>query len=134
MIPATLEFIKLNSKFVLQEYFDNKNTVQLPGIAKPFNLKKWIDEHVIFKTPVGNQQVYKGNDDFIVMVVGGPNGRKDYHYEGDEIIIFEGDIQVKSFIPTAHLKPSISAKVTYSYFTHIRLTASKGPPIPSDLS
>jgi 3-hydroxyanthranilate 3,4-dioxygenase len=46
---------------------------------------------------VGNQQVYLENDDFIVMVVGGPNSRKDYHYdEGEEFFYqLEGDIVLK---------------------------------------
>lgn len=68
------------------------------AIAKPFNFKKWIDENRhLLKPPVGNQQVYKGNDDFIVMVVGGPNSRKDYHYdEGEEFFYqLEGDIVLK---------------------------------------
>jgi 3-hydroxyanthranilate 3,4-dioxygenase len=67
-------------------------------IAKPFNFKKWIDENRhLLKPPVGNQQVYKGNEDFIVMVVGGPNSRKDYHYdEGEEFFYqLEGDIVLK---------------------------------------
>jgi 3-hydroxyanthranilate 3,4-dioxygenase len=66
--------------------------------AKPFNLKGWIDENRhLLKPPVGNQQVYKGNEDFIVMVVGGPNGRKDYHYEdGEELFLqLEGDMTLK---------------------------------------
>jgi 3-hydroxyanthranilate 3,4-dioxygenase len=68
------------------------------AIARPFNLQAWIDEHRhLLKPPVGNQQVYKGNDDYIVMVVGGPNSRKDYHYnEGEELFYqLEGDIVVK---------------------------------------
>lgn len=68
------------------------------SIAKPFNFKNWIDEHRhLLKPPVGNQQVYKGNDDFIVMVVGGPNARKDYHYEEGEEFFYqlEGDIVLK---------------------------------------
>jgi 3-hydroxyanthranilate 3,4-dioxygenase len=67
-------------------------------ITKPFNFKKWIDDNRhLLKPPVGNQQVYKGNDDFIVMVVGGPNSRKDYHYnEGEEFYYqLEGDIVLK---------------------------------------
>ena len=71
-------------------------------LAKPFNLRAWIDEHRhLLKPPVGNQQVYKGNDDYIVMVVGGPNGRKDYHWEdGEELFLqIEGDIQVKVIHP-----------------------------------
>lgn len=68
------------------------------SIAKPFNFKNWIDENRhLLKPPVGNQQVYKGNDDFIVMVVGGPNARKDYHYEEGEEFFYqlEGDIVLK---------------------------------------
>lgn len=68
------------------------------GISKPFNFNKWIDDNRhLLKPPVGNQQVYKGNDDFIVMVVGGPNARKDYHYEEGEEFFYqvEGDITLK---------------------------------------
>lgn len=68
------------------------------AIQRPFNFKQWIEEHRhLLKPPVGNQQVYKGNDDFIVMVVGGPNARKDYHYdEGEEFFYqLEGDIVLK---------------------------------------
>lgn len=67
-------------------------------VARPFNLQKWIDEHRhLLKPPVGNQQVFKDNQDFIVMVVGGPNARKDYHFdEGEELFLqIEGDIVVK---------------------------------------
>lgn len=65
------------------------------SVQKPFNFKKWIEENRAFlKPPVGNQQVFKGNEDFIVMVVGGPNSRKDFHYnEGEEFFYqLEGDI------------------------------------------
>lgn len=68
------------------------------AIARPFNFKAWIEENRhLLKPPVGNQQVFKGNDDFIVMVVGGPNSRKDYHYdEGEEFFYqLEGDIVLK---------------------------------------
>jgi 3-hydroxyanthranilate 3,4-dioxygenase len=68
------------------------------AIAKPFNLRAWIDENRdLLKPPVGNKQIYLQNEDFIVMVVGGPNGRKDYHWEEGEELFYqlEGDIQVK---------------------------------------
>ena len=49
----------------------------LPG---PVNLQAWIDanrEH--FQPPVGNKCIVQ--EDFIVMIVGGPNTRTDYHFE-----------------------------------------------------
>ena len=67
-------------------------------IQRAFNFKQWInDNRHLLKPPVGNQQVYKGNDDFIVMVVGGPNSRKDYHYnEGEEFYYqVEGNMVLK---------------------------------------
>lgn len=67
------------------------------ALIPPINFKKWIDEHRhLLKPPVGNKMVYEDSD-FIVMVVGGPNARKDYHYdEGEEFFYqLEGDITVK---------------------------------------
>jgi 3-hydroxyanthranilate 3,4-dioxygenase len=44
------------------------------------NLLQWVEENKdTLKPPVGNKEIYPGGD-FIVMVVGGPNARKDYHY------------------------------------------------------
>lgn len=44
-----------------------------------FNLDRWIDEHKdLLKPPVGNATVYRDTD-FIIMLVGGPNQRTDYH-------------------------------------------------------
>jgi 3-hydroxyanthranilate 3,4-dioxygenase len=63
-----------------------------------FNFQKWIDEHRhLLAPPVCNQQVFEEND-FIVMVVGGPNSRKDYHYdEGPEFFYqLEGDMLLKT--------------------------------------
>ncbi|MEI7803315.1 MAG: 3-hydroxyanthranilate 3,4-dioxygenase, partial [Bacteroidota bacterium] len=65
-------------------------------IQRAFNFKKWIDDNRhLLKPPVGNKVVYK-DADFIIMVVGGPNSRKDYHFnEGEEFYYqLEGNIVV----------------------------------------
>ena len=67
-------------------------------VAKPFNLQKWIDEHRDeLKPPVGNRNLYKEAGDYIVMIVAGPNARKDYHYNETEELFYqlEGDINVR---------------------------------------
>lgn len=63
-----------------------------------FNFKQWIDAHRhLLKPPVCNQQVFEQND-FIVMVVGGPNSRTDYHYdEGPEFFYqLEGNMLLRT--------------------------------------
>jgi 3-hydroxyanthranilate 3,4-dioxygenase len=67
------------------------------AIQKPFNLTKWIEEnrHKL-KPPVGNKNMYVDSGDYIVMIVAGPNARKDYHYNETEELFYqlEGDITV----------------------------------------
>lgn len=63
----------------------------------PINFQKWIDENRDkLKPPVGNKEVYPEGE-MIIMVVGGPNGRKDYHYNETPEFFYqvEGDITVK---------------------------------------
>ena len=68
------------------------------GIPRPFNLQKWIDENRDdLKPPVGNRNLYKDAGDYIVMIVAGPNARKDYHYNETEELFYqlEGNITVR---------------------------------------
>lgn len=65
-------------------------------LAPPLNLQRWIEEHRhLLKPPVGNKMIENG--DFIVMVVGGPNSRTDFHYdEGPEWFYqLEGEMILK---------------------------------------
>lgn len=68
------------------------------SLARPFNLKQWIEEHRhLLKPPVGNQQIFTDNEDYIVMIVGGPNARKDFHYNESEELFYqlEGDMNLR---------------------------------------
>lgn len=67
------------------------------SILPPFNLDRWISENrEILKPPVGNKNLYTESGDYIVMVVAGPNARKDYHYNETEELFYqlEGNIEV----------------------------------------
>lgn len=67
------------------------------AIQGPFNLKQWIeDNRDLLQPPVSNKNLYTQSGDYIVMIVGGPNARKDYHYNETEELFYqlEGDIQV----------------------------------------
>jgi len=67
-------------------------------IQKPFNLQKWVEENRDkLKPPVGNKNLYPLGEDYIVMVVAGPNARKDYHYNETEELFYqlEGNITVR---------------------------------------
>lgn len=68
------------------------------SIKKPFNLNQWIeDNRDLLKPPVGNKNLYPEGTDYIVMIVAGPNARKDYHYNETEELFYqlEGNITVK---------------------------------------
>ena len=68
-------------------------------IKKPFNLQNWINNNRhLLKPPVGNKNLYVESGDYIVMIVAGPNARKDYHYNETEELFYQidGDIVVKT--------------------------------------
>jgi 3-hydroxyanthranilate 3,4-dioxygenase len=78
------------------------------ALTPPLDLRRWIDEHKhLLKPPVGNREVFPraapapGSDalhpEFIVMVVGGPNSRTDFHVDPGEEIFYqlEGDMVLR---------------------------------------
>jgi 3-hydroxyanthranilate 3,4-dioxygenase len=67
-------------------------------LSPPFNLQRWIDQNRnLLKPPIGNKLLFEDSA-FIVMAVGGPNSRKDYHHDpGAELFHqIEGDIVLKT--------------------------------------
>ena len=69
----------------------------MSNLVSPLNIKAWIEENrALLKPPIGNKCVWNDGE-FIVMVVGGPNNRKDYHYNETPEFFYqlEGDIVLK---------------------------------------
>src|ERR1700722_12590647 len=65
---------------------------------QPLNLLRWIDDNRAFlKPPVGNKRIFRDSE-FIIMVVGGPNTRRDYHVDPAEEFFYQlqGDILLKT--------------------------------------
>ncbi len=62
------------------------------------NFQQWIERHrQLLKPPVGNKRVFEDGD-FIIMVVGGPNSRSDYHVDPGQELFYqiEGDMVLKT--------------------------------------
>ena len=65
---------------------------------KPFKFERWIaDNRHLLKPPVGNKQLFDTRTDMVVMIVGGPNQRVDFHDDPVEEFFYqlEGDMVLK---------------------------------------
>ena len=68
------------------------------SLPSPLNLQRWIAENRhLLKPPVGNRRIFRDSQ-FIVMAVGGPNSRKDYHVDPGEEFFYqvEGNLLLKT--------------------------------------
>ena len=71
--------------------------MSLSSTFNTLNLKQWITENKgLLRPPVGNKMIWPHRD-MIVMAVGGPNKRDDYHInEGEEFFYqLEGNMTLK---------------------------------------
>ncbi|MEM7797622.1 MAG: 3-hydroxyanthranilate 3,4-dioxygenase [Chloroflexota bacterium] len=64
----------------------------------PFNFQAWIDSNRhLLKPPVGAKTLFDESGSFMIFVVGGPNRRRDFHYNETEEFFYqlEGDMILK---------------------------------------
>jgi 3-hydroxyanthranilate 3,4-dioxygenase len=92
--------------FVLRGEYDRCGTREVSRhryngfmtMALPFNLLQWIEQNRgLLKPPVGNKLLFDDSG-FIVMAVGGPNSRKDFHHDPSEELFLqiEGTMTLKT--------------------------------------
>lgn len=75
-------------------------------LYSPLNFKKWIEQNRhLLKPPVGNKVVWTDRE-FIVMAVGGPNERTDFHVnQGEEFFYqLEGSMTLKIMTPEGKME------------------------------
>lgn len=73
-------------------------TIHGASFTPPFNLHNWIEKNRdLLRPPVGNKVLFEDSA-FIVMAVGGPNSRKDFHHDPSAELFFqvEGEIVLKT--------------------------------------
>lgn len=87
---------------VLSTLMPNQTSQATSSLFQILNLKKWIDENRhLLKPPVGNKCIWPPNQyqcDFIVMAVGGPNERTDFHVNTGEEFFYQVEGQMKLII------------------------------------
>lgn len=93
---------------------------------EPINLNQWIEANKDnLKPPIGNRQLWKDNwQNLLVMMVGGPNYRPDYHDDpGEELFIqLRGDLTLKLIDPVTRVRSEVTVREGEMYLlpSHVR--------------
>lgn len=95
------------------------------SILPPFNLTKWIEENRhLLQPPVGNKNLYVESDDYIVMIVAGPNARKDYHYNETEELFYQIEGEISVFVQEEGVKKEMKLSAGDMYLNPAKVPHS----------
>ena len=100
-------------------------------MQKPFNFQRWIDAHREFlQPPVGNRRLFDNDTDMVVMVIGGPNQRTDYHDDpvGEFFFQVHGDMLLKVNDGGTFLDVPIRAGEVFYLPPHVRRSPQRPQP------
>ena len=105
----------------------------------PINLDHWIEENkTALRPPIGNHEFWKGEwQNLLVMMVGGPNYRPDYHDDpGEELFIqLRGDLTLKLLDPVTRDRSEVIVREREMYLCRrmcgIRRSARKHASVSS---
>jgi 3-hydroxyanthranilate 3,4-dioxygenase len=92
----------------------------------PIHLDQWIEANKdSLKPPIGNRQFWKDSwQNLMVMMVGGPNDRPDYHDDpGEELFIqIRGDVTLKLIDPVTRVRSEVTVREGEIYLLppHVR--------------
>lgn len=98
----------------------------------PINLQSWIEENKeSLKPPINNKQFWKADwSNLLVMMVGGPNSRPDYHDDpGEELFIqLRGDVTLKLIDPVTRERSDVVVREGEMYLLppHVRHSPQRG--------
>lgn len=92
----------------------------------PIHLDQWIEANKdSLRPPIGNRQLWKDSwQNLMVMMVGGPNDRPDYHDDpGEELFIqLRGDVTLRLIDPVSRIRSEITVREGEMYLLppHVR--------------
>ncbi|MDX2971553.1 3-hydroxyanthranilate 3,4-dioxygenase [Kribbella solani] len=94
------------------------------------NFPEWIEENKhLLKPPVGNKQMFPTGDDFITMVVGGPNQRTDFHVDPYEEFFYQisGELRVLVQTPDGPATVEVNAGEMWVLPRNMPHSPQRGP-------
>jgi 3-hydroxyanthranilate 3,4-dioxygenase len=89
---------------------------------KAFNLQAWIKEHEhLLKPPVNNSMIWEDSD-MMVMIIGGPNSRYDYHDDPVEEFFYQlkGNMYLDTVQDGEHIRVDIKEGEILLLPPHVR--------------